>query len=42
MMLTTEIGENIKRKDKDPGANVWIVKPFKPEQPLDAVKKMIN
>lgn len=42
IMLTTEIGEDMKRKGKELGANAWIVKPFKPEQLVDAVKKLMK
>lgn len=42
IMLTTEIGGDIKQKGKDLGANAWMVKPFKPDQLLDAVKKLMN
>jgi len=42
IMLTTEIGEDIKKKGKELGANAWIVKPFKPDQLVDAVKKLMK
>lgn len=42
IMLTTEIGEDMKQRGKELGANAWIVKPFKPEQLVDAVKKLMK
>jgi two-component system, chemotaxis family, chemotaxis protein CheY len=41
IMLTTEAGESKKREGKDLGAKAWIVKPFKPEELLDSVSKLI-
>lgn len=41
IMLTTESGESKKAEGKAAGAKAWIVKPFKPEKLLDAVKKLI-
>lgn len=40
IMLTTEAGEAMKEKGKDLGAKVWLIKPFKPEQLLNAVDKL--
>ncbi len=42
IMLTTEAGEDRKEEGKKAGAKVWMVKPFKPEELLDAVKKLIK
>ena len=42
IMLTTEAGEDRKEEGKKAGAKVWMVKPFKPEQLVDAVKKLIK
>lgn len=42
IMLTTEIGEDMKQKGKELGANAWIIKPFQPDQLIDAVKKLMK
>ncbi len=42
IMLTTEAGEDRKEEGKKAGAKVWMVKPFKPEQLIDVVKKLIK
>jgi len=41
IMLTTEAGEDKKREGQAAGARAWVVKPFKPEQLLMAVAKLI-
>jgi len=41
IMLTTEAGEEKKREGQAAGARAWVVKPFKPEQLLMAVSKLI-
>lgn len=41
IMLTTESGENRKLEGQAAGAKAWVVKPFKPEQMLAAVSKLI-
>jgi two-component system chemotaxis response regulator CheY len=41
IMLTTEAGEDKKREGQAAGARAWVVKPFKPEQLLQAVAKLI-
>jgi two-component system chemotaxis response regulator CheY len=41
IMLTTEAGEEKKREGQAAGARAWVVKPFKPEQLLLAVAKLI-
>ena len=41
IMLTTEAGEKMKDRGKELGAKAWLVKPFQPDQLLDAVKKLI-
>lgn len=41
IMLTTESGENRKLEGQAAGARAWVVKPFKPEQMLEAVSKLI-
>jgi len=41
IMLTTESQEAKKMEGKAAGAKAWIVKPFKPDQLLSAVQKLI-
>jgi len=41
IMLTTESGEDMKDEGRSAGVKAWMVKPFKPEQMLDAVSKLI-
>lgn len=41
IMLTTEAGEDKKAAGQAAGAKAWIIKPFKPEQMLNAVSKLI-
>jgi len=41
IMLTTEAGEDKKKEGQAAGARAWVVKPFKPEQLLLAVSKLI-
>lgn len=41
IMLTTESSENRKLEGQEAGAKAWVVKPFKPEQMLEAVSKLI-
>ncbi len=41
IMLTTEAGEDKKKEGQAAGARAWVVKPFKPEQLLMAVSKLI-
>lgn len=41
IMLTTESQEGKKSEGKAAGAKAWMVKPFKPEQMLDAVSKLV-
>ena len=40
IMLTTESNEEKKRVGQAAGARAWVVKPFKPEQLLNAVQRM--
>ncbi len=40
IMLTTESQEATKLQGQAAGAKAWVVKPFKPEQMLDAVSKL--
>ena len=41
IMLTTESGEDKKAEGKKAGAKAWLVKPFKHEQLVSAVKKLM-
>jgi len=41
IMLTTESQEERKREGQAAGAKAWVVKPFKPEQMLNAVQKLV-
>ena len=41
IMLTTESQDAMKQAGKEAGVKAWVVKPFKPEQMLDAVSKLI-
>ena len=42
VMLTTESQDGKKQEGKQAGASGWIVKPFKPEQLLEVVKKYMK
>lgn len=42
IMLTTEGSEEKKKAGQAAGAKAWVVKPFKPEQMLQAVAMLIN
>lgn len=41
IMLTTESQEEKKRQGQAAGAKAWVVKPFQPQQMLDAVQKLV-
>jgi len=41
IMLTTESQETKKQEGQAAGAKAWVVKPFKPEQMLAAVSKLV-
>jgi len=41
MMLTTESRESRKREGQLAGAKAWVVKPFRPDQILNAVSKLM-
>ncbi len=41
VMLTTEAGSDKKEIGKAAGVKAWMVKPFKPDQMIDAVSKLI-
>lgn len=42
IMLTTESSAALKQQGQAAGAKVWVVKPFKPEQLLAVLKKLIG
>jgi two-component system chemotaxis response regulator CheY len=42
LLLTTESHETKKREGKEAGATGWIEKPFRPEQLVSTVKKVIG
>ena len=41
VMLTTESQEEKKRQGQEAGAKAWVVKPFKPEQLIGVVQKLV-
>lgn len=41
VMLTTENQDSKKREGQEAGAKAWVVKPFKPEQLVAAVQKLV-
>ncbi|MDK2124055.1 response regulator [Parachitinimonas caeni] len=41
IMLTTEAQEDRKREGQMAGAKAWVVKPFQPEQMLNAVARLV-
>lgn len=41
IMLTTESGQDMKARGKELGTKAWLVKPFKPDQLISAVEKLI-
>ncbi|HTQ99622.1 MAG TPA: response regulator [Candidatus Acidoferrum sp.] len=41
IMLTTESGDDMKAAGKAAGAKAWMVKPFRPEELLMAVSKLV-
>jgi two-component system chemotaxis response regulator CheY len=40
IMLTTESAEEKKREGQASGARAWVVKPFQPEQLINAVQRL--
>lgn len=42
IMLTTESQEAKKQDARQAGARAWVVKPFKPEQMLEAISKLMR
>ena len=41
VMLTTENQDSKKREGQEAGAKAWVVKPFKPDQLVAAVQKLV-
>jgi two-component system chemotaxis response regulator CheY len=41
VMLTTESQDSKKKEGQEAGAKAWVVKPFKPEQLLGVVQKLV-
>ena len=41
IMLTTETEDGKKQQGKEAGVKAWMVKPFQPQQMIDAVSKLI-
>lgn len=41
IMLTTESGDKMKDAGRAAGVKAWVVKPFKPEQMLEGVSKLV-
>jgi two-component system, chemotaxis family, chemotaxis protein CheY len=41
IMLTTESNDEKIQEGKKEGAKAWVTKPFKPDQLLDAIKKLL-
>ena len=42
VMLTTESHDSMKEKGREAGATGWIVKPFKPDQLISIVRKVLG
>jgi two-component system chemotaxis response regulator CheY len=42
IVLTTEVGEDMKRRGRDMGATGWIVKPFEPDQLREVVGRLLR
>ena len=42
IMLTTESSETMKKEGQAAGAKVWIIKPFKPDQLLGVLTKLLG
>ena len=42
LMLTTESQDGKKQEGRQAGASAWLVKPFKPEELVEVVKKFIK
>lgn len=41
VMLTTELSQARKDEGRDAGLKAWVIKPFKPQQMLDVVQKLV-
>jgi len=41
IMLTTEGSDDKKREGQAAGAKAWVIKPFQPQQMLEAVSKLV-
>ena len=41
IMLTTESSDSMKKQGQEAGAKVWIIKPFKPDQLIGVLAKLI-
>jgi two-component system chemotaxis response regulator CheY len=42
LVLTTEDGEAIKQRGREAGASGWLVKPFRPDQLRDTVRRVLG
>jgi two-component system chemotaxis response regulator CheY len=42
LMLTSESSSDMRRRGKEAGANLWMVKPFEPDELVQTVKEMIR
>jgi two-component system chemotaxis response regulator CheY len=42
LILTTESGDDMKRRGREAGASGWIVKPFNPQQLRDVVYRLLR
>ncbi|MFH0975501.1 MAG: response regulator [Spirochaetota bacterium] len=42
IILTTVAQEEMKQKGKEMGATAWLIKPFKPEELLNIIKKVVG
>lgn len=42
IMLTTKSSDEMKKQGQAAGAKVWVVKPFKPDQLLGVVQKLVG
>ncbi len=42
VMLTTESSDEFKQQGRAAGAKAWVVKPFKPDQLLGVIKKLVG
>jgi len=42
IMLTTESGDDKKSEGRDAGARAWMIKPFKPEKLIEAIRIILG